>query len=279
LAYLPAGASIPRYLTGGQHVDRSPQISPDGRRVLFASDLNNPLGGLHTVFDIFVVNIDGSGLLQLTQSVAQGGNGDSYPTWSPDGSRIAFNYSTSGVAEIWTMKSDGTQQARLIASADNSFMPRWAPDGSHIAFVRTPAGSAGPAVTLWVANADGSGAHQILQSSVSFAGGDINWSADSRRLMYQRRGDDGHVRLDSVDLTGNVEGPIPVPTEAYDPVVCGDASQIVYVHDPDGARFAGGPAGPDPAALAVVGVDGSRPAQVSAPPSGQEDADPSCAPI
>lgn len=59
-----------------------PEVSPDGARVLFAGRT-----GASGPLDLWTVNIDGTGLTQLTTTAAIG---ESSPTWAPDGMRIAF---------------------------------------------------------------------------------------------------------------------------------------------------------------------------------------------
>jgi Tol biopolymer transport system component len=69
----------------------SPAWSPDGRRLAFVSfaDRNGascPASNCSPNGEIYVVNADGSALRRLTRSRAD----DEHPTWSPDGTRIAF---------------------------------------------------------------------------------------------------------------------------------------------------------------------------------------------
>lgn len=78
--------------------DGAPAWSPDGTKVAFHSDR----GGN---YDIWVVNVDGSGLTRLTAS----NDSDGYPVWKPDGTRIAFIRGN----ELWTMNPDGTDQKRI----------------------------------------------------------------------------------------------------------------------------------------------------------------------
>jgi TolB protein len=63
-----------------------------------------------------------------------------YPTWSPDGGRLAFMSWRRGKTEIFTMNADGSDQRVLVSPATGSAIdPRWSPDGSRIVFVQTPA--------------------------------------------------------------------------------------------------------------------------------------------
>jgi TolB protein len=69
----------------------SPAWSPDGRRIAFVSFADDngpgcPADSCPPSGEIYVVGTDGTGLTRLTASTAD----DEHPTWSPDGSRIAF---------------------------------------------------------------------------------------------------------------------------------------------------------------------------------------------
>src|SRR3990172_7470187 len=78
--------------------------------------------------DIYVMNADGTGLIQLTDTEFRL---EVEPAWSPDGSRIAF----LSVAHPWIylMKADGSdeQRSQLGGIAVSSFA--WSPDGSSMA--------------------------------------------------------------------------------------------------------------------------------------------------
>jgi Tol biopolymer transport system component len=108
-----------------------PAWSPDGRRIAFQSNRT----GDH---EIFVMNADGSGVVQLTDSDGI----DAHPSWSPDGSKIVFAsartgdmYASAGKMQIYVMDADGQHQARLTNNRVNDFAPEWSPDGQRIAFL------------------------------------------------------------------------------------------------------------------------------------------------
>jgi LysM repeat protein len=61
-------------------------------------------------WEVYVVNLDGSGLKRLTNS----GSLDGLPTWSPDGQAIAFVSNRGGVWAIWVMDISGGNQRKLF---------------------------------------------------------------------------------------------------------------------------------------------------------------------
>lgn len=85
-----ADGAHPVNLTRHSGQDMAPAWSPDGTRIAFASDR----GGL------FMMNVDGTGLEQLT---FEGADTDRNPAWSPDGDMIAFESTRGGGLEIFTL--------------------------------------------------------------------------------------------------------------------------------------------------------------------------------
>lgn len=61
-------------------------------------------------WEVYTVNMDGSGLTRLTNNSAN----DGLPTWSPDGKSIAFVSNRSGSWAIWAMEADGSMQHKLF---------------------------------------------------------------------------------------------------------------------------------------------------------------------
>ncbi|MFH1740450.1 MAG: hypothetical protein ABIH23_15685 [bacterium] len=81
-----------------------------------------PLGGVRG--DLFMVNPDGTGLLNLTREQYDNSN----PSWSPDGQYIAFSSTRAGgKGEIWIMEPNGDNPRRLTYVAGQNLSPAWSP--------------------------------------------------------------------------------------------------------------------------------------------------------
>jgi hypothetical protein len=78
-----------RELTHLKAASFSPSFTPDGKRILFSSNRNNP-GSRE--FDLFLIDTDGTRLEQVTRS----GTFDSFPMFSPDGRWLAFSSNRRG---------------------------------------------------------------------------------------------------------------------------------------------------------------------------------------
>lgn len=78
-----ADGSDPRQVTRLGGANFAPFWHPDGRRILFSSNYENPRGSM---FDLYLVNIDGTGLEQVTRFA----DFDSFPMFSPDGTKLVW---------------------------------------------------------------------------------------------------------------------------------------------------------------------------------------------
>jgi hypothetical protein len=147
-----------------------PIWSPDGRRIAFTVSPDFPLTNAN--WDVYVVEIAGSGLMRLTDNPARDGLID----WSPDGTKILFwSERDSGKTNIYVMNADGSNQKQLTnGKFDDS--ANWSPDGKRIVFV------SGNDRQLYVMNVDGSERARLTEN----LGNIFNpvWSPDSQYLIF-----------------------------------------------------------------------------------------------
>jgi Tol biopolymer transport system component len=146
--------------------------SPDGTQALFNSNRDG-------AWSIYKINADGSNVTRLTT-----GGSDLSCSWSPDGSKIAFERSVSQ-SEIYVMNADGSNVTQLTTTGGSD--PKWSPDGSKIVFYQNN----GSIPAIWVMNADGSGKTNLTPTA-STGGWIPTWSPDGTRIAF-------HTNRDGVD--------------------------------------------------------------------------------
>jgi hypothetical protein len=149
--------------------------SPNGKRIIFTRTSE-------TVYALFTVKLDGSGLRQITPDGLNFNfcNG----SWSPQGNEILFSAHVPNIdtrSTIWVVHSDGTGLRQIpvpacggLFSSPTSvscFNASWSPDGKKIVFARLPATTGQR--DLYTVNADGSGLFRVTNTpDIDEDGGD-----------------------------------------------------------------------------------------------------------
>ena len=146
------GGSVTRLTNAPSSVyDYNPAWSPDGSKIAFQSNRDGN-------YEIYVMNVDGSGVTRVTSNPTQ----DEEPAWSPDGSQLAFVSDRGGVRHVWLMNADGSGATSLTADATGATAedrsPAWSPDGQQIAFASTCSGCVSD---LYIINRDGTGLRRL----------------------------------------------------------------------------------------------------------------------
>ncbi len=152
-----------------------PSYSPDGLQVAFSTNRSKRP-------HIWISSVDGSNLRQLTLNLnpdpTSFESAEIQPTWSPDGTRIAFASNVAGNLDIWAVRPDGSSLARLTTDPADDMMPAWSPDGSQIAFASNRSGSR----EIWIMNADGTNQRRV--TSVGLGKNFPVFSPDGRQFVF-----------------------------------------------------------------------------------------------
>jgi TolB protein len=88
------------------------------------------------VAQLYVVNLDGSGLTRLTNSQSI----DTEAQWSPDGRTLLFTSDRGGSPQIYRMSSAGGPAERVTFEGSYNVTPRWSPDGRSFCFIQRNSG-------------------------------------------------------------------------------------------------------------------------------------------
>lgn len=219
-------------LTNGPGDDEAVGVAGSGRVVL-SRDTHEGCGHLYWAqgVDLFTLNADGTGLIRLTNNCP---TSDSTPAWSPTGNHLVFSRS----GELWSMRPDGSDEAKLTCSRPGSdggdYAPTWSPDGHLIAFERL-----GQVYLM-----DTNGANQRFVA----VGSSPSFSPDGRKLAYAGpvfSATEG-IHIVSLDGSGDVR-----LTSGYDgdPVWSPDGKKIAFIESSD--PF------PRSYAIATMNADGS----------------------
>ena len=212
---------------------------------------------------IYLVNSDGTGLVQLTNTGDGVSNGD--PAWSPDGQRIAFaSDRRGGVWDIYVMDADGSNVVPRTSTGQYNAYPNWSPDGRMIAFeaMRDEANGPGSGFSLdvYAVSADGAMASPVHLTTNRGWEAYPAWSPDGRTVAfvsdyraYDILFDLYVMNADGSGVTALLEGPFEWPVEYYfQPAWSPDGRKLAIVV----CAWAFDNCYPD-ATIALVNADGS----------------------
>jgi dipeptidyl aminopeptidase/acylaminoacyl peptidase len=136
---------------------------------------------------IWVVDIKSGTAKQITSGDDWN---DTAPSWSPDGTRIAFVSDRSGRAfddsrntDVWTIPAEGGELTRISDHEESDREPRWSPDGKTIAFVGNIKESSHP--KIWTVASTGGAASTLAAKDLDLIPSQIEWAEEGRAIYFE----------------------------------------------------------------------------------------------
>lgn len=189
-------------LTTEKGYDAEGAISPDGKKIVFASNraaYSEPMSpedakifsqDASYMMDLYTIDIDGKNLKRLTNVKGYDGG----PFFSSDGSKITFRrFAPNGQsAEIMVMNADGTGERQLTQLKAMSWAPFFHPSGDYIVFTTNILGFSN--FELYIVDIEGK--HEPIRVSYldGFDGLPV-FSPDGKTLSWTRRGNNGESQI------------------------------------------------------------------------------------
>jgi TolB protein len=198
--------------------DADVSVDPTGRFLVFASTRHSPYA------DIYIQRVDGTSVTQLTSDTAS----DAFPTFSPDGSKIAFCSTRNGSWDIYVMDADGRNVVQVTNTPLQEMHPSFSPDGTRLVYCAI--GGRSDQWELWVVN--------LLTNEKRMVGYGLfpSWSPEKGRdrIAFQRARQRGSrwFSLWTLDL---IDGEARNVTEV---AVSTNAAVISPSWSPDGRQIA-----------------------------------------
>ncbi len=211
----PASGGPPARLTNDIFEDRKPDVSPDGRGIVFESNRDGNPG-------LWALQTAGTPRLLLPHPSAV----DAHPRFSPDGSRIAFASNrgeTGRQADIWTVSSDGSNPRRMTSLAGLKGRPAWFLDNARMIFESNLNGGWG----LWALEPNGLVKPLPLKKPSMRPA----WSLDGWWLAYQSERDGNQDIYLTQMKTGQERRLTRDPAREGDPAWSRDGQRIAFVSD------------------------------------------------
>jgi Tol biopolymer transport system component len=178
-------AGTPERLIASTRNDTTPQYSPDGNKIAFASTRSG-------AFEIWVANADGTSPVQLTSFAKYSAT----PRWSPDGAWIAFDSNAEGQWDVYVVAAAGGRPRRLTDNPARDAVPSWSRDGKWIYFSSDRTGEN----QIW--KVPPAGGQQV---QVTSAGGHVPFESVDGKTLYYTKEYDLHPSLWSVPVEGGQE--------------------------------------------------------------------------
>jgi TolB protein len=180
------------------------------------------------------MNGDGTAVTQLTTTPNVN---DSFPAWSPDGSKVAFRRLSNGNFDVYVVNADGSGLQRLTTASSVESYPAWTPDGKQIVFASnrndpnptTCTNIEACTYNIFLMHADGSHVRQLSSGSASDIAPAVAPDGNTIAFMSNRGGAEA-VWTMTINGTA-IHQLTPASMQAGDPDWSPDGTKIVFANN------------------------------------------------
>jgi Tol biopolymer transport system component len=209
-----------------------PVFFPGGRRIAFAKSKWGLPSTTRKSISVWSVDLDGSGLTQLTGWAPGIENLPS--SFSPDGSILAFTH-RDAIRERVDARALRLSDGRSFVLARNAKWPRYSPDGSRIAFIGVEAVDGGTCcelgdgftVDLYTMSANGSSRRRLTDTRLK-AEQPPSWDPSGERLAYMTAGSPAESLGSYVDSVMQVNADGTCPSRISAPVLNPNSHWVAF---------------------------------------------------
>lgn len=221
IVMIPTQSGLATRVTSSPDWEYVMALSPDRKKIAFGTTRH---GG-----SVYVVNVDGTGLLKLANVDSATLHNVAGVSWSPDGKKIVYAGKVNGQYDVFLVNPDGTGKAQVTNDAYADITPVFTPDGTNL-IVSSTRGTGSPGNReLWRITLTGLSVARLTQTPQ-----DERWpsfSADGTRMLFHRWDYDSYTQT---VLLSNGWGQSPTPVLSH-------SSNDMFMYpslSPDGTRFA-----------------------------------------
>ena len=209
-----ASGAVARLSGDPRWTETNPRWSPDGRRVVFASNRAHYEGATPETgtadMDLWLVNSDGSGRIRLTDHP---GN-DTDPVWDADGQSVVFSSDRDSRGDLYRVRLDTRATTRLTRHfVGRAIMPATGPAGSRLAFAAQTLRMG----AFWDFQVHLLDPRSGVTTAVAADAGACwpSWSRDGRLLAHVSLGRDVPSTLRIHDVASGTSRPVPTPRDLW----------------------------------------------------------------
>jgi Tol biopolymer transport system component len=194
------------------------------------------VGLQNSVNRIFLMDVTASGAGANIARLTSDAEAENYPSWSPDGTRLAYQRDLDGSA-IYVIDASGAGQQRLSPIAGFDVTPSWSPDGSQIVYARlhaAPQPNQPPMTDIRIMNADGTGDHAVLANTLFSV--EPRWSVRNQLVFMSLMNGTGDLEIYVMNVDGSGLRQLTSTGNNGDPVWSPGGTRITFGSDREGGN-------------------------------------------